>query len=117
MNEATITYLLYALLLAGASFGFGYYFGKCRRLGTNTDICGELNQDLGRSAEEISDLETGLGELTEEGKRALDIFRKYITPAEKSQDLELDTSGDNNGKLEFESHNNSIFVPLDNEDE
>ena len=119
MDEKTLYLLLAVIAGYVLSFFCGYLVCKCRKAGLvgNTDICGELNESLGDSTERVENLETGLGELTEEGKRTLDIFRKYLHTDEQDKKLEQDTDRDNISELDFERHTDSAFSAIDDEDE
>lgn len=90
MSETNTSLLIISILGYLFAFGCGYFLCKCRKtgLGTDTDLRGELNESFDRSEQSVADIEDGLGDITEQGKQALDIFRKYISTTEKDTDME-----------------------------
>ena len=117
MNEKAVFDFVLLLLGYLFAFGCGYFLCKCRKtgLGTDTDLRGELNESFDRSKQSVADIEDGLTDITEQGKQALDIFRKYINTTEKDTDMEQSSSGVSSSQPDLELHTDSVSVPIDNE--
>lgn len=124
MDEKTILLIIFGILGYVASFFFGYFLCKSRGSGLDgaSSVCRELSEDLGRNADQVGDIqqsvedvETGVRELTDEGKRALDIFRKYIRPDGENKDLEQDTDRVGSSEPDIERHTDSPYAEVDDE--
>ena len=118
MSETNITLLIISILGYLFAFGCGYFLCKCRKtgLGTDTDLRGELNESFDRSEQSVADIEDGLTDITEQGKQALDIFRKYIDTTEKDTGIQQNSSGVSSSQPDFELHTDSAFMPIDEDD-
>lgn len=122
MDEKTILLIIFGVLGYVASFFFGYYLCKSRGLGAGSNVCRELSEGLERDGKQVGDIqqsvedvEAGLGKLSEEGKRALDIFRKYIKSTNQNSDLEQDSDRVGSSESDIECHSDSPYAEVDDE--